>query len=98
MRLDKAVVAGASDAPGTLGSADAQGVGETSARTEMHLPHGYTNTSVREGAVVTKRYREPGAAERLGREATALRVFAGHLPVPALLAVDAAQGVLQTAF
>ena len=64
----------------------------------MHLPHGYTNTSVREGAVVTKRYREPGAGERFGREAAALRALAGHLPLLVLLAADHAHNVLQTAF
>ena len=64
----------------------------------MHLHHGYTNTSVREGAAVTKRYREPGADERLRREAAALQALAGHLPAPVLLAVDAEQKVIQTAF
>ena len=64
----------------------------------MHLPHGYTNASIREGAVVTKRDREPGAGERLGREAAALKALAGHISVRALLAADPEQKVLQTAF
>jgi aminoglycoside phosphotransferase len=64
----------------------------------MRLAHGYTNDSMRDGSTVTKHYREPGAAERLLREAAALGALAGHLPVPALLAVDPAQRVLQTTF
>jgi Ser/Thr protein kinase RdoA (MazF antagonist) len=64
----------------------------------MRLAHGYTNDSVRDGTTVTKHYREPGAAERLLREATALQALAGHLPVPELLTTDPVQRTLQTSY
>ena len=46
------------------------------------MPHGYTNHTSRDGMVVTKSYRGPGAALRCAREAAALSALAGRLPVP----------------
>jgi aminoglycoside phosphotransferase len=50
------------------------------------LPHGYTNSTGRTGAVVVKRYAGPEAGLRQAREAAALRGLAGRLPVPPLVA------------
>src|ERR1700733_16236748 len=49
------------------------------------MPPGYTNHTVRAGAVVTKDCRGPDAARRCGREAAALAARAGSLPVPPLV-------------
>ena len=49
------------------------------------LAHGYTNDTRREGGVVVKHHRGPGAARRRRTEARALRAARGTVPVPALL-------------
>lgn len=52
------------------------------------LPHGYTNRTTGDGAVVVKAYDGPDATARRDRERIALSVLAGAFPVPPLLAVD----------
>lgn len=49
------------------------------------MPHGYSNHTVRSGAVVTKSYLGQDAERRCAREATALMALAGELPVPQLI-------------
>ncbi|GAA5126775.1 phosphotransferase [Pseudonocardia adelaidensis] len=49
------------------------------------MRHGYTNSTVRIGATVRKRYAGPRAAERAEREYAALTAIAGSVPVPAVL-------------
>lgn len=49
------------------------------------MPHGYSNHTVRSGAVVTKSYQGQDAERRCAREAAALVALAGKLPVPPLL-------------
>jgi hypothetical protein len=51
----------------------------------QRLPHGYTNETVRDGAVVVKTYAGPGAAARLDREYRALRLIRDRVPVPPVL-------------
>ncbi len=64
----------------------------------MRLAHGYTNTSLLDGTIVTKRYQGTDAGERLIREAAALRALAGSLPVPDILAVDVTRQQLHTTY
>lgn len=49
------------------------------------LPHGYTNDTQGDGAVVVKQYQGPDAAERRLREYAILERLRGRLPVPPLL-------------
>jgi tRNA A-37 threonylcarbamoyl transferase component Bud32 len=49
------------------------------------LRHGYTNSTIGNGATVLKRYAGPRAAERAEREYVALTALAGRVPVPAVL-------------
>jgi tRNA A-37 threonylcarbamoyl transferase component Bud32 len=49
------------------------------------LPHGYTNHTRRDGAVVVKTYTGPDAAARLDREYRALQLVRGRVPVPPVL-------------
>jgi aminoglycoside phosphotransferase (APT) family kinase protein len=46
------------------------------------LPHGYTNQTVSDGAVITKSYHGPDSAARCARETAVLRALGGRLPVP----------------
>jgi hypothetical protein len=54
----------------------------------QRLPHGYTNSTTRQGGVVTKCYDGPDAAGRQEREASVLRALSGELPVPHVIASD----------
>jgi len=49
------------------------------------MAHGYTNRTVRTGAIVTKDYQGPDAAIRCATEAAALAGLAGQVPVPRVL-------------
>lgn len=51
------------------------------------MEHGYTNSTVGDGALVVKCYQGPDAAVRLRTEARFLRRLRRRLPVPKLLAV-----------
>jgi tRNA A-37 threonylcarbamoyl transferase component Bud32 len=51
----------------------------------QRLPHGYTNETVGDGAVVVKTYAGPDAAARLDREYRALRLVRDRVPVPPVL-------------
>jgi aminoglycoside phosphotransferase (APT) family kinase protein len=51
----------------------------------QRLPHGYTNETFLDGAVVVKTYAGPGAAARLDREYRALRLVRDRVPVPPVL-------------
>jgi aminoglycoside phosphotransferase len=64
----------------------------------MRLAHGYTNTSLLDGTIVTKRYQGTDAGERLIREAAALRALASYLPVPEILEVDVTRQQLHTTY
>ncbi|HYN94036.1 MAG TPA: aminoglycoside phosphotransferase family protein [Pilimelia sp.] len=55
------------------------------------LPHGYTNDTRGDGAVVVKRYDGPDAADRQAREQLMLDRLSGSLPVPALLSGGAGE-------
>jgi aminoglycoside phosphotransferase len=55
------------------------------------MPHGYTNHTVRAGAVVTKSYLGPDAAVRCAREAAVLTSLTRRLPVPPVLDHGAGQ-------
>ncbi|NRQ35756.1 phosphotransferase [Nonomuraea sp. NN258] len=46
------------------------------------MEHGYTNSTVGDGALVVKCYQGPEAATRLGTESRYLRRLRGRLPVP----------------
>ncbi|MBF8192848.1 phosphotransferase [Nonomuraea sp. K274] len=46
------------------------------------MKHGYTNSTVGDGALVVKCYQGPDAAFRLGTESRYLRRLRGRLPVP----------------
>ncbi|MFG6196435.1 phosphotransferase [Nonomuraea sp. JJY05] len=46
------------------------------------MKHGYTNSTVGDGALVVKCYQGPEAAFRLGTESRYLRRLRGRLPVP----------------
>ncbi|MFF4194701.1 phosphotransferase [Nonomuraea sp. NPDC001831] len=46
------------------------------------MEHGYTNSTVGDGALVVKCYQGPEAAFRLGTESRYLRRLRGRLPVP----------------
>jgi aminoglycoside phosphotransferase (APT) family kinase protein len=60
------------------------------------LPHGYTNSTTRQGRVVTKSYNGPDAARRQARETAVLEALHGWLPVPPVISSDG-RG-LQTGF
>src|ERR687889_2148319 len=49
------------------------------------LPHGYTNQTVGDDAVVVKTYAGPDAAARADREYRALQIVRGRVPVPPVL-------------
>ncbi len=49
------------------------------------LPHGYTNETVGDEAVVVKTYAGPDAAARADREYRALQIVRGRVPVPPVL-------------
>jgi len=49
------------------------------------MPHGYSNHTVRSGAVVTKSYQGQDVELRCAQEAAALMALAGKLPVPPLI-------------
>jgi aminoglycoside phosphotransferase len=49
------------------------------------MPHGYTNRTAGDGAVVTKSYQGPDAAARCAREGAVLSALAGRLPVPPVI-------------
>ena len=51
----------------------------------QRLPHGYTNQTVRNGAVVVKTYAGPDAAARLDREYRVLQLVGDRVPVPPVL-------------
>lgn len=51
----------------------------------QELPHGYTNDTRGDGAVVVKRFQGPDAADRRHREHAILGRLHGRLPVPPLL-------------
>ena len=51
----------------------------------QRLPHGYTNQTIRNGAVVVKTYAGPDAAARLDREYRALQLVGDRVPVPPVL-------------
>jgi hypothetical protein len=51
----------------------------------QRLPHGYTNQTVQDGAVVVKTYAGPDAAARLDREYRALQLIRDRVPVPLVL-------------
>jgi aminoglycoside phosphotransferase (APT) family kinase protein len=51
----------------------------------QRLPHGYTNHTVRAGAVVVKTYAGPDGAARLDREYRALQLVGDRVPVPPVL-------------
>jgi aminoglycoside phosphotransferase len=61
------------------------------------LRHGYTNTVLGDGTVVTKRYEGPDAPDRLRRELTTLIYLRGLLPVPAVLP-DTPDGEVKMSF
>jgi aminoglycoside phosphotransferase len=52
------------------------------------LPHGYTNRTLGDGAVVRKTYDGPDAAERLHRERALLLALRDRVPVPPVLRAD----------
>ncbi|HYP43853.1 MAG TPA: phosphotransferase [Propionibacteriaceae bacterium] len=60
------------------------------------LRHGYTNSTLTDGRVVTKTYLGPDAEGRQATEELALRRLAGLLPVPAL--VSSTPGTCTTAW
>ncbi|GAA2757165.1 phosphotransferase [Actinopolymorpha rutila] len=60
------------------------------------LPHGYTNRTVGDGAVVVKEYAGPDAPDRRRREQVVLDRLAGTIPLPPL--VDAGDLRLTTGF
>lgn len=53
------------------------------------MRHGYTNSTVGDGALVVKCYQGPGAATRLRTESRFLRRLKGRLPVPAVHQITA---------
>ncbi len=55
----------------------------------MRLPHGWTNDTTADGAVVEKRYVGPGAVARAACERRTLTALAGRLPVPLVRSWDA---------
>jgi aminoglycoside phosphotransferase len=63
----------------------------------MALPHGYTNETASDGAVVTKRYVGPDGPARLERESAALAALDGLLPVPRILGASGGPPVLRLA-